>query len=79
LTPNRQLKKTAGFLVLADSVTMGDNAPVPLKRKQHQVWFSSRVIKKENSLTKTKKLTKFRGRSPKANYTDRATAACQRS
>jgi hypothetical protein len=30
---------------------MGDNAPVPLKRKQHQVWFSSGVMKKVNSFT----------------------------
>jgi hypothetical protein len=35
--------------------------------------------KGEDQKKVTKKKTKLRGRSPQANYTDRATAACRRS
>jgi hypothetical protein len=36
-------------------------------------------VNKQMSMQPLKKITKLRGRSPQANYTDRATAACRRS
>jgi hypothetical protein len=37
------------------------------------------AFKRRGKITKKKKKTKLQGLGPRANYTDRATAACRRS
>jgi hypothetical protein len=47
---------------------------------EEYIAFILRVIKEESRSQATKKLkTKLHGLSPRANYTDQATAACRRS